>query len=82
MFEFVPQLVITMPSYGITDSSYGYVASYYFLCAIRGVESDYSSSNKFSRYYTWASNKLSWYSTRGDVGQCNIANTTYYWIGF
>lgn len=81
MFDFNIHLVIIMPSYGITDQSYGYVASYYFLCVIKGVTSDYANSNKFNRHYTWNINKLSWYSTKTDVGQCNIQNTTYYWIG-
>ena len=81
MFDFNIQLVIVMPSWGITDSAYGYVAAYYFLCAIKGVISDYSNSNRYPRYYTWNINKLSWYSDKNDVGQCNIPNATYYWVG-
>lgn len=81
MFDFDVKLVIVMTNWGITDQSYGYVASYYFLCAIKGVTSDFANSNKFNRYYTWNINKLSWYSEKTDIGQCNISNMTYYWIG-
>lgn len=81
MFDFDVKLVIVMPSYGITDKVYGNVSAYYFLCAIKGVTSDYTDSYRRSRYYTWNINKLSWYSDKNDVGQCNISNTTYYWVG-